>query len=126
VTAFFLAAWLAASKASHARFSFVDGRGDYDPSRISLASQQLSRNTFAVRVRGNDNGRLACADNPPVLGMVEVKPKKAKRLYTWTCQYCGVDFETKNLQQRYCKPSHKTRAYELRQEQRAELPVETK
>lgn len=51
------------------------------------------------------------------------KPK-VKRRYTWTCQYCGIDFETENLQQRYCKPSHKQRAYELRQEQRAEQSVD--
>jgi len=122
VTAFLLAAWLAASKAGHARFSPVDGRGDNDPSRISLAGPQLARNTFANGGRGNDDGRRTGSNDPRGVGMVEVKPTKAKRIYVWTCQFCGLDFETENLQQRYCKPSHKQRAYELRREQRADIP----
>ena len=63
-----------------------------------------------------------------VLGEAEVvrtcARAKVKRLYKWTCQYCGADFETANLQQRYCKPSHKTRAYELRREQNAGMLID--
>ena len=125
MTAFLLAAWLAASKAGHARYSPVDGRGGRDMAPIPLASQQLSRNTFADCASGNDDGRRDSGNNPRGVGMVEVKPKKVKRLYTWTCQYCGIDFETENLQQRYCKPSHKQRAYELRREQHADNLADT-
>jgi hypothetical protein len=124
VTAFLLAAWLAASKAGHARYSPVDGRGDNDPSRISLASQQPSRNTFANGGRGNDDGRRTGSNDPRGVGMVEVKPTKAKRLYTWNCQYCGVEFETEKYTKRYCNPTHKQRAYELRREQRADTPAD--
>jgi len=35
-----------------------------------------------------------------------------------------MEFETETYSQRYCKPSHKQRAYELRREQRAQLPFE--
>lgn len=43
---------------------------------------------------------------------------KPRRVYVWTCPYCLRDFETENYMQRYCKPSHKQRAYELRRSQR--------
>ena len=49
---------------------------------------------------------------------------KTKRLYTWTCQYCGMNFETETYSQRYCKPSHKQRAYELRRDERNKIPVD--
>lgn len=42
----------------------------------------------------------------------------AKRTYTWTCTYCGKEFETEIYSQRYCSPAHKQRAYELRKTQR--------
>jgi hypothetical protein len=34
-----------------------------------------------------------------------------------------MEFETENYSQRYCKPSHKQRAYELRREQRERMPA---
>jgi len=50
---------------------------------------------------------------------------KVKRIYTWTCQFCGMTFETENYSQRYCNPSHKQRAYELRRDVRLKMPVES-
>jgi len=48
--------------------------------------------------------------------------QKAKRLYTWTCQFCQIEFKTENYSQRYCKPSHRVRASELRRQQRENIP----
>jgi hypothetical protein len=46
---------------------------------------------------------------------------KVRRRYTWTCQFCGAEFETEKYTKRYCSPTHKQRAYELRKEQRADI-----
>jgi hypothetical protein len=119
VTAFLLAAWLAASQASHARYSPVGRRGGGDLARISPTSpQQPSRNTLAICASGNDDGRRNSFDNGTVLGVVEVKPKKSKRLFTWTCQFCNMEFETENYSQRYCNRTHKELAYRLRKADR--------
>ena len=120
---FLLAGVLAANSTSHARFDFVDGRISGNVDGILSASQRPTQNTFAIHPAGHDDRRRDSGNEPRGVGMVEVKPK-VKKVYTWTCQYCGADFETENLQQRYCRPSHKQRAYELRREQRAEIPVD--
>ena len=46
------------------------------------------------------------------------KVDKPKKVYTWMCGYCNLPFETENYNQRYCKPSHKQRAYEQRKAER--------
>jgi len=61
----------------------------------------------------------------PVAATAQRKPK-SKRTYTWVCPYCNLEFKTENYNQRYCKPSHKQRAYELRRHQRAKIPLDDK
>jgi hypothetical protein len=58
---------------------------------------------------------------PAPMAAAVLKPDRPKRVYTWTCAFCGEDFETENYSQRYCKPSHKQRAYELRKNQRVNV-----
>jgi hypothetical protein len=50
-------------------------------------------------------------DLPARMAIETVKPRK---VYTWTCQYCGQPFETEIYSQRYCKPAHKMAAYRER------------
>lgn len=125
MTAFFLTAWLAASKASHARFSFVDGR--VNNGIFGIQEHYRHQNLYS---HGDNDGRRYSSNKPRgmgVVGLVEVKREpvhKVKRIYTWTCQYCGVEFETEKYTKRYCKPSHKTRAFELRREQHAGKSVD--
>jgi hypothetical protein len=47
-----------------------------------------------------------------------LKQSKVKRLYTWTCQFCNMEFETENYSQRYCNRTHKELAYRLRKADR--------
>jgi hypothetical protein len=49
------------------------------------------------------------------------KVDKPQKVYTWICQYCIMPFETDNYNQRYCKPSHKQRAYEQRKAERMRM-----
>lgn len=42
-------------------------------------------------------------------------PRKARKVYTWTCQYCGQPFESSHYGKRYCSNAHKQAAYRERQ-----------
>ena len=87
---------------------------------------------------GDDFGGNSLADvgNPGALGSDSlirvdavnsssaVAPPRVKRRYVWICGYCGMEFETEKYSQRYCKPSHKQKAYELRRDERLKKPVD--
>ncbi len=98
----------------------------FSNARIDDNSSRLGHGEPGANIHGID--RALDRDSPVRLHDVSssgtMGKRKVRRRYTWTCQFCGIDFETENLQQRYCKPSHKQRAYELRQEQRSEIPVD--
>jgi len=53
------------------------------------------------------------------------RPKKKEKTYVWVCAYegCGNEFHTTNYMQRYCKPSHRQRQYELRRERALDVTV---
>ena len=88
---------------------------------------------------GDDFGGHSLADvgNPGALGSDSLicvdavnssstvgAPKRVKRRYLWICQWCQMEFETETYSQRYCKPSHKQKAYELRRDERLKKPVD--
>ncbi len=109
MTAFLLAAWLAASQASHARYSRVDWRGDNHDYRIHFASPQPSRDNFGSYRDGNVHGRRVGADNGTVLGMVEKPVKVTARI----CARCGNEYNGA-LHSRYCGRSCESKAYRER------------
>lgn len=49
------------------------------------------------------------------------KPKK-RRVYRWICQYCNLEFETTNYNQRYCSKTHKKYAQRERKRERDSRP----
>lgn len=49
--------------------------------------------------------------------LVEKTPRPRK-VYIWTCQYCGQPFETTHYGQRYCNRTHREYAYRERVKQR--------
>jgi hypothetical protein len=44
--------------------------------------------------------------------------KKVKKVYTWTCQYCMMEFQTEVYSQRYCSKTHKKYAQKDRKRER--------
>lgn len=115
MTAFLLAAWLAASKASHARFSFADRSLCDDLFRVPIARPPHSYSPSSVCVSGLRVGRRDGALVSRGMEMVEVKRK---------CSWCGLDYAGA-LHGRYCSQSCKQKAYRDRKRHGGTGPKKT-
>jgi hypothetical protein len=124
--AFLLAAWLAASKAGHARFSFVDGRGDHDPVRLSIAGPQHTPHIFIDGIGSNDARRRPGIDDARGVGLVEagaIKTDNNKEviMFDRKCDECNMSFTSVVPWARFCCDAHKMKAYRRRRDNKEKV-----
>jgi hypothetical protein len=92
----------------------------FSDARIGNNSNRLGHGEPGTDIHGSD--RALDSDSPVRLYVVgsggAVGKPKVSRVYTWTCQFCGMEFDTEIYSQRYCNRTHKELAYRLRKEER--------
>ncbi len=92
----------------------------FSDARVGDNSNRLGHSEPGTDIHGSD--RALDSDSPVRLYVVgsggAVGKPKVSRVYTWTCQFCGMEFDTEIYSQRYCNQTHREYAYRQRKAER--------